>query len=251
MGKVIALLNQKGGVGKTTTTVNLAAYLVKQKKRVLVVDLDPQGNATSGLGIDKQHIDSTMYDVLFGTQTAENILTETNSGVYVLPSNALLAAAEVDLAREDRREFKLKNAIQHLDYDFVLIDCPPSLGLLSLNALTAADYVLVPVQAEYYALEGLGQLLDIIQRVRKGLNPTLQLLGIVVTMYDGRTSLSEQVVQELKSHFQTKLLNTIIPRNIRLAEAPSFGKTIAEHDKWSKGARSYKQLAKEVLDRVK
>lgn len=251
MGKVIAVLNQKGGVGKTTSTVNMAAYLVKQNQKVLIVDLDPQGNATSGLGIEKQQLDSTVYDVLFGTVQASDVIVETNSGVFVLPSNAALAAAEVDLAGEERREYALNNALKHLDYDIILIDCPPSLGLLSINALTAAHYVLVPVQAEYYALEGLGQLLDVVQRVRQGLNPTLQLLGIVVTMYDGRTSLSDQVVNELKKHFGPKLLNTVIPRNVRLAEAPSFGKTIAEHDKWSKGARSYKQLAKEVLDRVK
>ncbi len=251
MGKIIAVLNQKGGVGKTTSTVNIAAYLAKQGKTVLIVDLDPQGNATSGLGLEKQSLDSTTYDVLFGTAQTSNVAQYTSlSGLSVLPANANLAAAEVDLANEDRREFKLKDAIQSLEYDYILIDCPPSLGLLSINALTAAGHVLIPVQAEYYALEGLGQLLDTIQRVRQGLNPSLQLLGIVVTMYDGRTSLSDQVVQELKKHFGSKLMNTIIPRNVRLAEAPSFGKSILEHDKWSKGARSYKQLAKEIASHV-
>jgi len=252
MSKIIAVLNQKGGVGKTTTTINMGAYLAKRGHSVLIVDLDPQGNATSGIGVDKQALDSTMYDVLFGTVTAEQIIKDTSSpNLHIVPSNAQLAAAEVDLAGEQQREYRLKNAVSHLEYDYVLIDCPPSLGLLSINALTAANSVLIPVQAEYYALEGLGQLLEIIQRVRQGLNPTLDLLGIVVTMYDGRTSLSDQVVQELKKHFGDKLFETIIPRNVRLAEAPSFGKSILEHDKWSKGARSYKNLAKEVESRAK
>lgn len=251
MGKVIAILNQKGGVGKTTSTVNIGAYLAKQGKAVLIVDLDPQGNATSGLGLEKNLLDSTMYDVLFGSAQTSNVAQYTSvSGLSILPSNAGLAAAEVDLAGEERREFKLKDALANASYDYILIDCPPSLGLLSINALTAAHHVLIPVQAEYYALEGLGQLLDTIQRVRQGLNPALLLLGIVVTMYDGRTSLSDQVVQELKKHFGNKLMNTIIPRNVRLAEAPSFGKSILEHDKWSRGARSYKQLTKEIVNHV-
>jgi chromosome partitioning protein len=252
MSKIIAVLNQKGGVGKTTTVINCAAYLAKMNKSVLIVDLDPQGNATSGLGIEKQVLDSTMYDLLFGAIHAVSLLKETSiAGLSILPTNSQLAAAEVDLASEPGREQKLKKALQNLEYDYILIDCPPSLGLLSLNALTAAQYVLVPVQSEYYALEGLGQLLDVVQRVRQGLNNRLELLGIVITMYDSRTSLSDQVVQEVKKHFGTKLLNTIIPRNVRLAEAPSFGKSIVEHDKWSKGARSYKNLAKEINERAK
>lgn len=252
MGKIIAVLNQKGGVGKTTSTINLSAYLAKRGRKVLIVDLDPQGNATSGLGIDKQSLDSTTYDVLFGGVKSEQIIKDTaTAGLHVLPANAQLAAAEVDLASELGREYKLKTALEHLEYDYIFIDCPPSLGLLSINALTAAHFVLIPVQAEYYALEGLGQLLDIVQRVRQGLNPQLELLGVVVTMYDSRTSLSDQVVDELKKHFGDKLMNTIIPRNVRLAEAPSFGKSIMEHDKWSKGARSYKSLAKEVEDHVR
>lgn len=251
MGKIIAVLNQKGGVGKTTSTINLGAYLAKQGSSVLVVDLDPQGNATSGLGLDKQAYETTVYDLLFGSVQASQIAQHTSvDRLQVLPANAGLAAAEVDLAGETKREFRLKQALAGLEFDYILIDCPPSLGLLSINALTAADHVLIPVQAEYYALEGLGQLLDIVQRVRQGLNPNLQLLGIVVTMYDSRTSLSEQVVEELQKHFGAKLLKTVIPRNVRLAEAPSFGKSIMEHDKWSKGARSYKQLAKEVSSRV-
>lgn len=252
MSKIIAVLNQKGGVGKTTSVINSAAYLAKMNKNVLVVDLDPQGNATSGLGLEKQTLDSTVYDLLFSTVTAADIVQETSiAGLSILPSNSHLAAAEVDLAGEQNREHKLKNVLHNLEYDYILIDCPPSLGLLSLNALTAAQYVLVPVQSEYYALEGLGQLLDVVQRVRQGLNNRLELLGIVITMYDSRTSLSEQVVQEVKKHFGVKLMNTIIPRNVRLAEAPSFGKSILEHDKWSKGARSYKNLAKEIAERAK
>lgn len=252
MTKIIAVLNQKGGVGKTTTVINVAAYLAKLGKSVLVVDLDPQGNATSGLGLDKQTLDSTVYDILLNTIATSTLIKDTAiAGLRIVPTNSQLAAAEVDLANEPHREFKLKQALENLDYDYILIDCPPSLGLLSLNALTAANLVLVPVQAEYYALEGLGQLLDVIQRVRGGLNPRLELLGIVVTMYDSRTSLSDQVVQEVKKHFGSKLLNTIIPRNVRLAEAPSFGKSILEHDKWSKGARSYKSLAKEIEQRAR
>lgn len=252
MKRVIAVLNQKGGVGKTTSTINLAAYLAKAGKTVLIVDLDPQGNASSGLGLDKHSLDTTMYDVLFNTgSTAMSIMDTAISGVSILPANSQLAAAEVDLAQEDRREFKLRVALQNLDFDYILIDCPPSLGLLSINALTAADNVLIPVQAEYYAMEGLSQLLDIVQRVRQGLNPDLQLLGVVVTMYDSRTALSEQVAQELKKHLGDKLMKTIIPRNVRLAEAPSFGRSILEHDKWSKGARAYKNLAKEVINNDK
>lgn len=252
MSKIIAILNQKGGVGKTTTAINAAAYLAKLGKSVLIVDLDPQGNATSGLGIDKQSLDSTVYDVLFGTVNIARIIKDTSHpGLHIVPTNSQLAAAEVDLAIEERREYRLKEALDSVTYDYILIDCPPSLGLLSLNALTAANLVLVPVQAEYYALEGLGQLLDVIQRVRQGLNSNLELLGIVMTMYDSRTSLSEQVMEEVKKHFGQKLFSTVIPRNVRLAEAPSFGKSILEHDKWSKGARSYKSLAKEIEERAK
>ena len=252
MSKTIAILNQKGGVGKTTTTINVAAYLAKLGHSILIVDLDPQGNATSGLGIDKQSLENTTYDVLFGTVNVAHIIKDTSlAGLHILPTNSQLAAAEVDLAIEERREFRLKESLDTISYDYILIDCPPSLGLLSLNALTAANLVLVPVQAEYYALEGLGQLLDVIQRVRQGLNTNLELLGIVMTMYDSRTSLSEQVMAEVKKHFGQKLFNTVIPRNVRLAEAPSFGKSILEHDKLSKGARSYKSLAKEIEERAK
>ncbi len=250
MSHVLAIINQKGGVGKTTTAINLGAYLAKMGKSVLIVDMDPQGNATSGLSIDKNSLSSTMYDVLFGEAEVSNTIKTAAEDLSILPANANLAAAEVDLANVDNREHKLKNALKNLTYDYILIDCPPALGLLTINALTAAQQVIIPVQAEYYALEGLGQLLDVIQRVRAGLNPHLEILGLVVTMFDSRISLADQVVSELKKHFGDKVFSTIVPRNVRLAEAPSYGKSIASHDKWSKGARAYKQLAKEVNKRL-
>ncbi len=251
MSHIIAVINQKGGVGKTTTAINLASYLAKKDKTVLLVDIDPQGNATSGLGQNKHSLERTMYDVLFGRCTIDQaILATETAGLNLAPSNSALAAAELELAGETKREHKLQRVIAGCVHDYIIIDCPPALGLLTVNALTAAHYVLIPVQAEYYALEGLSQLLEVIKRVRGGLNPDLEILGLVVTMYDRRTSLSDQVVEELQKHFGDKVLSTLIPRNVRLAEAPSFGKTIAEHDKWSKGARSYKQLAKEVENRV-
>jgi chromosome partitioning protein len=249
--KTIAVLNQKGGVGKTTTTINLGAYLAKAGKSVLVCDFDPQGNATSGLGIDKQSLNSTLYDVLFSRAEVSKTIQETKiKNLFLLPTNANLAGAEVELVGLAHREQQLKNVLANLHYDFILIDCPPSLGLLTINALTAANDVLIPVQAEYYALEGLSQLLSVIQQVRQGLNPELILMGVLITMFDSRNSLSDQVRKELEQYFGEKLFATIVPRNVRLAEAPSFGKTIAEHDKWSKGARAYKALAKEVEKRI-
>lgn len=246
----IAVINQKGGVGKTTTAVNLAAQLASKQTPVLLVDLDPQGNATSGLGLDK-NITPTTYELLLEQATIDQVVLATNrDGLYILPANSNLAAAEVELVSVDGREVKLRNAIQQTDFAYIIIDCPPALGLLTINALTAADQILIPVQAEYYALEGLGQLLSTIQRVKQTINPHVELLGVALTMYDKRNSLSEQVMEELQGHFADKIFKTVIPRNVRLAEAPSFGKTIFEHDRWSKGARAYKQFAKEVMKRV-
>lgn len=251
MTQTIAVLNQKGGVGKTTTTINVATCLQKTGKSVLIIDLDPQGNATSGIGLQKDDYTQTTYSVITGgCNLAEAIVEVSRLGIGVVPANSSLAAAETDLAGELMRESKLKEALTGVTYDFILIDCPPALGLLTINALTAANYVLIPVQTEYYAMEGLSQLLSVVQRIRQGLNPDLELLGVIATMFDSRTSLSGQVLEELKKHFGDKVFDTVIPRNVRLAEAPSYGKTILEHDKWSKGARSYKQLAREIEKRL-
>ena len=252
MTKTIAVVNQKGGVGKTTTTINVAAQLAGKRSSVLLVDLDPQGNATSGLAIPKESAPQTTYDMLCRGVSLADIVQKTNvAQLFVLPANNNLAGAEVELVGREHREFALKQALQQgLAYDYILIDCPPSLGLLTINALTAADQVLIPVQAEYYALEGLSQLLETVQAVRGSTNPRLELLGIALTMFDRRNSLSEQVQAEVQNYFGDKLFKTIIPRNVRLAEAPSYGRTIYEHDRCSKGARAYKALAKEVRDRL-
>lgn len=253
MTKIIAILNQKGGVGKTTTAINLGAYLAKQGRSVLLVDFDPQGNATSGMGLDKSNIDISSYDLLFDSTIIKKAIRKTSTTkLDVIPTNAALAAAEVEMVGSAQREYKLKKALEGVSgYDYILIDCPPSLGLLTVNALTASKGVLIPVQAEYYALEGLSQLLSVVQRVRQGLNPQLELFGVVLTMYDSRTSLAEQVYEEVKKHFGSKLFKTVIPRNVRLAEAPSYGRPISAHDKWSKGAKAYKQLAREVEKHAK
>ncbi len=250
MGHVIAVLNQKGGVGKTTTVINLAAYLKKMNRSVLVVDIDPQGNATSGLGIDKKHINASTREIILGINRLEHTILQVNNGIHLVPTSQNLAALEVELVSLKEREYGLRKALESSKYDYVLIDCPPSLSLLTINALAASDSVLIPVQAEYYALEGLSQLLEVFQLVRSGLNPDLNLLGVLLTMYDSRTGLSEQVKNEVKNYFGEKVFDTVIPRNVRLAEAPSHGKPISEYDKWSKGARAYKQLAKEVHQRV-
>lgn len=251
MAHIIAIANQKGGVGKTTTTINLGSYLSKAGKRTLIVDLDPQGNTSSGLGIDKAELKQSLYDVIVSGGDVKQAIHKTQfHGLAVLPAAPILAAAEVELVNVSGREFRLHQAINELDYDYVLIDCPPSLGLLTLNGLVAAHSLLIPVQAEYYALEGLGQLLQTVQAVRKKLNPNLTLLGVLLTMHNGRTTLSTQVYEEVKKHFPDTLFDTIIPRNVRLAEAPSYGKPISHYDKWSKGARGYKDLAKEVITRT-
>lgn len=248
---IIAVLNQKGGVGKTTTVINLASYLAQSGKRVVIVDADPQGNATSGIGIDKTTIPLTLYDGLLRKKSSSDILTITpQKNVTLLPSNADLAGAEVELTTVHGREFALKELLNGVLADYVIIDCPPSLGLLTINALCAADRVLIPVQTEYYALEGITQLLQIVQKIQKTANPKLSILGVLMTMFDQRTTLSKQVQDELSKHFGDLLFKTVIPRNIRLAEAPSHGVPISTYDKWSKGARAYKALAKEVANRT-
>lgn len=249
---VIAVTNQKGGVGKTTTTVNVAYCLAKAGKRVLLVDFDPQGNASSGLGIDKATLDKTVRDVIMNTAPLSAVIRPTDcKNLSIVPATPELANAEVELASADKRFSRLKMALQGAEeYDFILIDSPPSLSLLTVNGLIAADYVLLPVQAEFYAMEGLGQLLETMKLVRKGMNPTLELIGVLVTMMDSRTMLSRQVLTEIQKHFPGKVFETTIPRNVRIAEAPSHGEPVGKYDKWSKGARAYKALTKEVMDRV-
>lgn len=253
MAKVIAVTNQKGGVGKTTTAVNIAYYIAKAGKRVLLVDLDPQGNATSGLGIDKSSLPATIGDVLTeSTGIVDSVLKTEHKNLWIIPTTSHLANVEVELAKGERKFTRLKTAIASVeeDYDVVIIDSPPSLSLLTVNGLIAAKYVLLPVQSEFYALEGLGQLLETMKLVRKAMNPSLELLGVLTTMMDNRTTLSNQVHAEIKKHFAEKVFQTTIPRNIRLAEAPSHGVPIGAYDRWSKGARAYKAVAKEVIDRV-
>ena len=252
MATVISVTNQKGGVGKTTSAVNIAYYLAKQGKKTLLIDFDPQGNATSGLGINKQSLEGTMSDVVLETkQLVDVILPTDHKNLYIAPTTPHLANTEVELAQANRRFTRLKNAIGTLPpYDFILIDSPPSLSLLTVNGLIAAQYVLLPVQAEFYALEGLGQLLETMKLVRKSMNPTLDLIGVLPTMVDGRTTLSGQVHEEIKKHFPGKVFKTTIPRNIRLAEAPSHGLPVGAYDRFSKGARAYKAVTKEVIERV-
>lgn len=250
--KILAIINQKGGVGKSTTAVNLSAALGAMGKEVLLVDLDPQGNATSGYGIDKRALDGCVYNVLLGeTPVEEVILSCVAEGVDVLPSTISLAGAEVELVNEMARENRLKSALGSLRgrYDYILIDCPPSLGLLTINALVAADKLLVPIQCEFYALEGVTKLLDSMKRVKTRLNPTLDIYGVLMTMYDGRTTLSRQVVEEVRSYFGRLVFETLIPRTVKLSEAPSFGQPITLYDPSGKGAQSYMSLAKEVIAR--
>jgi chromosome partitioning protein len=250
MGRVISIFNQKGGVGKTTSVVNLAAALGKLNKRILVVDIDPQGNATSGLGIDKKSLEKSIYNVMIENADIKNIIYNTTAeNVYIAPSNVELAGAEIELIEKEDRELVLKKAIEGIkdSYDIIFIDCPPSLGLLSINGLSASDSVIIPIQCEYYALEGVSQLMETIMLVKRGLNPQLEIEGVILSMFDGRTNLSIQVVEEVKKYFKGKVYTTIIPRNVRLAEAPSHGLSVIDYDSKSKGAEAYAELAEEFL----
>jgi|UniRef100_A0A7V3YHL1 chromosome partitioning protein len=253
MGTAVAVANQKGGVGKTTTCVNLGACLAERGEQVLIVDIDPQGNATSGLGIERRTLTQCVYDLLINGVEAGELLKETEvQGLWLLPATIRLAGGEVELATLPNRETRLKEGLKHLvpSFDWILVDCPPSLGLLTINALTFAHAVLVPIQCEYYALEGLGQLMTTITMVRSALNPRLELLGVLLTMFDPRTNLSQQVVDEVRRVFQEKVFRSIIPRSVRLSEAPSYGKPITLYEGTSKGAQAYRELAEEVLERV-
>lgn len=250
MGKIIAVANQKGGVGKTTTAVNLAAGLAVEEKKVLLVDADPQGNASSGSGVPRLPNRKTLYNVLILGEKIENVVLPTELPLFwVLPADKNLAGAEVELVETQGREYKLKEILKQIKdkYDYIIIDCPPSLGLLTINGLTAADSLLVPIQCEYYALEGVTELFDTFARLRRGLNPQLTIEGLLLTMYDERTNLSSAVAQDLRDFYGTQVLKTVIPRNVRLAEAPSYGKPIILYDIRSRGAESYIQLAKEIL----
>ena len=254
MGRIIAVANQKGGVGKTTTSINLSAALAARGKKVLMIDSDPQGNATSGYGVDKNNLENTIYELILGEcSVQDSIIKEVVPGVSILPSNVNLAAAEIELIGVDKKEFILKKEIDWVKdaYDFIIIDCPPSLSMLTVNAMTTADAVLVPIQCEYYALEGLSQLIHTVNLVKERLNPVLDMEGIVFTMYDSRTNLSNQVVENVKNNLEKSInvYKTIIPRNIRLAEAPSHGIPIQIYDPKSAGAESYRSLAKEIIGR--
>ncbi len=253
--KIIAVANQKGGVGKTTSVVNLASCLAEEGKKVLLVDLDPQGNATSGCGINKRQITASLYQLMVNEASLEQTVTKTKyKNLWILPSNMDLAGAEVELVEMEKREQCLKKALSQpvsVEFDYVLIDCPPSLGLLTLNALVCADTVLIPIQCEFYALEGLSQLTNTIRQVRRLYNPTLDIEGILITMYDGRLNLTTQVLAEVKKYFAGKIFKTVIPRNVRISEAPSHGEPINYYDKHAKGAIAYRELAKEVLKNEK
>ena len=252
MGRIIAIANQKGGVGKTTTAINLSACLADKGKKVLAVDMDPQGNMTSGLGLDTESIEKTVYDMIIGESDIEEVLQkEAMENLDVLPTNIDLSAAEIELIDVENKEFIVRNSIQKIrdNYDFVIIDCPPSLSMLTINAMTTADSVLVPIQCEYYALEGLSQLIHTVELVKDRLNPDLEIEGVVFTMYDARTNLSLQVVENVKDNLQQNIYKTIIPRNIRLAEAPSYGMPINQYDPKSAGSESYMRLADEVISK--
>lgn len=247
MTKVVSIVNQKGGVGKTTTSVNLSACLAELNYRVLVVDIDPQGNTTSGLGFDINEDTKTVYSVLSGDEPMDAVYKTKFGSLYVCPSDIQLAGSEIELVEEEKREYKLRDALEKIkyQYDYVIIDCPPSLNLLTLNALIASDSVLVPVQCEYYALEGLSRLMQTVKTVKSRFNPKIELDGVLLTMFDSRTNLSIMVADEVKKFFPKKVFKTVIPRNVRLSEAPSYGEPIIAYDKYSKGAESYMELAKE------
>ena len=253
MGKAIAIFNQKGGVGKTTTNINLGACLALKGKKVLILDIDPQGNTTSGIGIKKKTLDYTVYDLLIDSDfdTRDAILHTAIEGLDIIPASVDLAGAEIELVQIDEREKRLKTAIDKVrnDYDYIFIDCPPSLGLLTINSLTAVESVLIPLQCEFYALEGVSQLMNTVELVKRGLNPKLEVEGVILSMFDGRTNLSAQVVQEVKRYFGDKVYSTVIPRNIRLAEAPGYGMAITQYDPKSKGAEAYMEFAAEFLER--
>ena len=250
MGKIVSIANQKGGVGKTTTSINLSTILAKKGKKVLMIDADPQGNASSGVGIDREEIEVSVYDALINDVSINNIVKKTNvKNLSICPSNINLAGAEVELVSMMSREHRLKEKLDEVkeEYDFIIIDCPPSLGLITLNAFTASDSVLIPVQCEYYALEGLGQLLNTISLVKKHLNKDIEIEGALLTMYDIRTNLSNQVVKEVKKYFEDKVYKTVIPRNVKLSEAPSYGMPISVYDPRSKGAKSYEKFVREFI----
>lgn len=249
MGKIVSVANQKGGVGKTTTSINLSTILAKKGKKVLMIDADPQGNASSGVGIDKE-VEESVYDILINDTEIPEIVRKTNiKNLFVCPSNINLAGAEVELVSVMSREYRLKEKLDLIkdEYDYIIIDCPPSLGLITLNAFTASDSVLIPVQCEYYALEGLGQLINTINLVKKHLNKNIEIEGALLTMYDIRTNLSNQVVKEVKKYFNDKVYKNVIPRNVKLSEAPSYGMPISVYDPKSKGAKSYDKFVKEFL----
>lgn len=252
MGKTIAIFNQKGGVGKTTTNINLAACLALKGKKVLILDIDPQGNTTSGVGIAKKGLEKTTYEILVddNINTSDAIMNTGVKNLDIIPASVQLAGAEIELVQLESREQRLKKAIDAIksSYDYIFIDCPPSLGLLTINSLTAVDSVLIPIQCEFYALEGVSQLMSTIELVKKSLNPDLQIQGVILSMYDGRTNLSIQVVEEVKKYFKEKVYTTVIPRNVRLAEAPSYGIPITEYDPRSAGAQAYMEFAEEFLE---
>ena len=252
MGRIIAIANQKGGVGKTTTAINLSACLAEKGQKVLAVDIDPQGNMTSGLGLEKEAVDKTIYDLMIGEATIEDVIyKEVIENLDILPMYINLSGAEIELIGTDNKEFIIRNEVHKVkeEYDFIIIDCPPSLSVLTINAMTTADTVLVPIQCEYYALEGLSQLIHTIELVKERLNPGLEMEGVVFTMYDARTNLSLQVVENVKDNLNQTIYKTIIPRNIRLAEAPSYGMPINKYDSKSTGADSYRRLAEEVINK--